>query len=155
ARDAVDVDRPTRVPSAPLESPARAAPGDAGSWEGRVGGTWLSRVGAVLLIVGVGFFLKHAFEHDWIGPRGRVLAGLLTGLAMMAGGLRLVAREAYRVPAQSLVAVGIGVLYLSLYAAHESYALVGAPTAFVGMAIVTAVAFATALRLDSAALAVL
>src|SRR5262245_16446886 len=43
ARDAVDVDRPTRVPSAPLESPARAAPGDAGSWEGRVGGTWLSR----------------------------------------------------------------------------------------------------------------
>ena len=61
----------------------------------------------------------------------------------------------YRVPAQSLVAVGIGVIYLSLYAAHAFYALVGAPVAFVAMALVTAVGFTTALRLDSRALAVL
>src|SRR5262249_15352882 len=51
--------------------------------------------------------------------------------------------------------VGIGILYLSLYAAHAFYALVEAPTAFVAMAMVTAMGVATALRLDSRALAVL
>ena len=74
---------------------------------------------------------------------------------MVAGGVRLAGRAPYRAPAQSLVAVGIGIVYLSLYAAHALYALVGAPAAFVAMAVVTAVGFATALRLDSRALAVL
>ena len=75
---------------------------------------------------------------------------------MMAGGVETRRRRApTAVPAQSLVAVGIGVIYLSLYAAHAFYALVGAPVAFVAMALVTAAGFATALRLDSRALAVL
>lgn len=124
-------------------------------WEGRLGGTWLSRVGAMLLVLGVGFFLKHAFEQEWIGAKGRVLAGLVAGAAMMAGGVRLAGSSTYRLPAQSLVAVGIGVIYLSLYAAHAFYALVGAPVAFVAMAVATAVGFGTALRLDSRALAIL
>jgi hypothetical protein len=126
-----------------------------GQWEGRLGGAWLSRVGAILFFLGVGFFLKHAFEQEWIGAKGRVLAGLVAGVAMTAGGVRLAGGATYRLPAQSLVAVGIGVIYLSLYAAHAFYALVGAPAAFVAMALATAVGFATALRLDSRALAVL
>jgi uncharacterized membrane protein len=141
----------------PGSPPGAAPPAAAGvsQWEGWLGGTWLSRVGGVLLILGVGFFLKHAFEHDWVGPGARVLAGLAAGVAMMAAGIRLAARDTYRVPAQSLIAVAIGVLYLSLYAAHALYALVGAPTAFLAMAVVTAAGFATALRLDARALAAL
>ena len=93
-------------------------------------------------------------SHDWIGPKGRVLTGLVAGIAMVAGGVRLAA-GAYRVPAQSLVAMGVGVIYLSLYAAHAFYALVGAPATFVALAAVTAVGFATSLRVESRALAVL
>jgi uncharacterized membrane protein len=126
-----------------------------GQWERRLGGTWLSRIGAVLLFLGVGFFLKHAFDQDWIGAPGRILIGLVAGLSMMAGGMRLAGGATYRVPAHSLVALGLGTIYLSLYAAHAFYALVGAPAAFVAMAVVTAVGFATALRLDSRALAFL
>ena len=133
--------------------PSRAS--GVGPWEGRLGGTWLSRVGAVLLFLGVGFFLKHAFDQDWIGARGRVLAGLAAGIAMMASGVRLAAGATYRVPAQGLVAAGIGAIYLSLYAAHAFYGLVAAPPTFVAMIVVTAAGFATALRLDSMALAVL
>ena len=107
------------------------------------------------LLPGIGFFLKHAFEQEWIGPTGRVLAGLVLGLVMVAGGIRLAGRAPYRAPAQSLVAVGIGIVYLSLYAAHALYGLVGAPATFVALAVATAVGFATALRLDSRALAVL
>jgi len=142
------------VPHVP-SGPAPRAAEEVGQWEGRLGGTWLSRVGAILFFLGVGFFLKHAFDQDWIGPKGRVLTGLVAGLALMAGGARLARGATYRVPAQSLVAVGIGVLYLSLYAAHSFYQLVEAPGAFTAMAIVTAAGVAAALRLDSRALAVL
>jgi uncharacterized membrane protein len=125
------------------------------SWEGRVGGTWLSRVGALLLVLGTAFFLRHAFENEWIGPAGRVAIGCLAGIVLVAGGGRLARRPAYRVPAHALVAVGIGVLYLSLYAAHAFYELLTAPVAFAAMAAVTATAFAIALRLDARALAAL
>jgi uncharacterized membrane protein len=159
--DAVDAPPAGAEPSAtaaPSESPApaeaRAAAG-VGPWEGRLGGTWLSRVGAILLILGVGFFLRHAFENEWIGPRGRVLAGLVAGVAMMAGGARLAGGGTYQVPAQSLVALGMGVLYLSLYAAHTLYSLVGPVPTFAAMAVVTALGFWTALRLGSRALATL
>jgi uncharacterized membrane protein len=155
ARDAAPAEPVAAAPSSPSVLPAPGPAAGVGQWEGRLGGTWLSRVGALLLLLGVGFFLKHAFEQDWVGPGGRVLAGLATGIAMMAGGLRLAGGATYRVPAQSLVAVGIGVVYLSLYAAHALYALVGAPTTFVAMAIVTGVSFWMALRLDSLALAIL
>ena len=148
---AAAAEAPPVPPSAPEPEPVAGV----GQWEGRLGGTWLSRVGAILFFLGVGFFLKHAFEQEWIGPKGRVLAGLVAGVAMTAGGVRLAGGATYRLPAQSLVAVGIGVIYLSLYAAHAFYALVGAPVAFVAMALATAVGFATALRLDSRALAVL
>src|SRR5262245_56750937 len=139
------------APSAPESRPAA----EVGQWEGRLGGTWLSRVGAILFFLGVGFFLKHAFEQDWIGPAGRVTIGLVAGLVLMAGGVRLARGATYRVPAQSLVGVGIGILYLSLYAAHGFYALVGAPAAFAGMAVVTAMGVASALWLDAGALAML
>lgn len=142
---------PAEVPPVPESLPS---PG-VSQWEGRLGGTWLSRAGAILLLLGVGFFLKHAFEQDWIGPRGRVLTGLAAGIAMLVAGTRLARGATYRLPAQSLVATGIGVIYLSLYAAQAFYGLVGAPAAFVAMAVVTAVSFMTALRLDARAIAVL
>jgi uncharacterized membrane protein len=154
-RDAAPAEPVAAESPSPSVLPAPGPAAGVGQWEGRLGGTWLSRVGALLLLLGVGFFLKHAFDQDWIGPGGRVLAGLAAGIAMMAGGLRLAGGATYRVPAQSLVAVGIGVVYLSLYAAHALYALVGAPATFVAMAIVTGVSFWMALRLDSLALAIL
>lgn len=148
-------DRATGAPPSPSGAPGPRPTAGVGQWEGRLGGTWLSRVGAILLFLGVGFFFKYAFEREWIGAGGRVLIGLAAGVVMMAGGMRLAGGATYRVPGQSLVALGTGVIYLSLYAAHAFYGLVGTPPTFVALAIVTAVGFAAALRLESPALAVL
>jgi uncharacterized membrane protein len=150
---------PPAAGAAPPGTPAPpAGPGTRpplGSWEGRVGGAWLSRAGALLLVLGAAFFLKHAFDRQWVGPGGRVALGLAAGVALVGGGLRLARREPYRAPAHSLVAVGIGILYLSLYAAHGFYALVSAPVALAAMAAVTAAGFTIAVRLDGRALAAL
>src|ERR1041385_4909615 len=36
--------------------------------EGTIGKLWLNRVGIFALLFGVAFFLKYAFDNNWIGP---------------------------------------------------------------------------------------
>jgi uncharacterized membrane protein len=81
--------------------------------------TWL---GVVALFVSVAFFINYAIENAWIGPLARVVVGMLAGVAMLAVGDRLVRRRA---PAlgQGLLGGGLGVLYLTLYAAFAYYRL--------------------------------
>src|SRR5438046_705650 len=94
--------------------------------EGALGGTWLSRIGALAVTVGIGFFLKYAFDSGWIQPAGRVAMGVAAGMALLLAGERL-QRAAYRVPAQALVASGVAALYLSVFAAYAFYQLIAQP----------------------------
>jgi uncharacterized membrane protein len=147
---------PSGEPAGIAEAPAPAAPAPAlawSQWEGRLGGAWLSRAGALLLILGAGFFLRYAFDREWIGPAGRVTLGYGAGVGMLVVGRRLL--RAYRGPAQSLVATGIAVLYLSAYAAHAFYGLVGLPVTFLVLAGVAAIGTALAVGHEARALAFL
>ncbi len=38
--------------------------------EKKIGQYWLNRIGIVAILVGVSYFLKYAFENNWIGPAG-------------------------------------------------------------------------------------
>jgi uncharacterized membrane protein len=136
---------------APAEKPA---PGGFGRVEAVLGAAWLNRVGVVVLLLGLGFFLKYAFDNQWVGPTGRVAIGLAAGLAFLVAGERLL-RAAYRVPAQGLVALGIGTLYLSIYAAYGFYALVPQAAALALMVLVTMAGVALAVRHDAAPIALL
>ncbi|HEU5197255.1 MAG TPA: DUF2339 domain-containing protein, partial [Methylomirabilota bacterium] len=129
-------------------------PAERRSLEQRLGSTWLNRVGALVLTLGIAFFLKYAFDNQWIQPAGRVALGLVAGIALLLVGERL-QRAEYRAPAQGVVAVGIAALYLSVYAAFAFYQLVTQPVAFAVMVLVTATACALALHHDARALAVL
>src|SRR5712691_5426248 len=40
--------------------------------ENVIGAHWLNRIGIAAVLVGVAYFLKYAFENDWIGPGMRV-----------------------------------------------------------------------------------
>jgi uncharacterized membrane protein len=55
-------------------------------WEQILGGSWLARIGVLALIVGIAFFLKFAFDNDWIGPTGRIILGIVAGLVMLGLG---------------------------------------------------------------------
>ena len=48
-------------------------------WEALIGGKLLNRIGALALILGVGFFLQYAFANDWITEPVRVVIGVLLG----------------------------------------------------------------------------
>ena len=55
-------------------------------WEQILGGNWLARIGVFTLIIGAAFFLKFAFDKNWLGPLGRVILGVVAGFVMLAGG---------------------------------------------------------------------
>ena len=104
------------------------------------------------MLIGVSYFLKFAFDNNWIGPTGRVAIGLLAGIAIVIWS-EAFRRRGYRIFSYSLKAVGIGVLYLSLYAAFQVYSLVPGGVAFVMMFAVTAATAVMAWAQDAEILA--
>ena len=123
-------------------------------WEILVGGKLLNRVGALALILGVGFFLKYAFDNDWLNELARVLMGAAAGLLLIGGGYRFHQRN-LAVFSQGLTGAGAAILYLSIYAAYDFYHLVPQPLAFILMAVVTVAALLLSLHYDARAIALL
>src|SRR6202011_4166540 len=115
--------------------------------ESRIGSHWLNRIGIAALLIGVSYFLKFAFDSNWIGPAGRVTIGLLAGIVVVVWSERFRAKG-YEAFSYSLKAVGIGALYLSLWAAFQLYSLIPSSAAFVMMLVVTASTAAMALAQD-------
>lgn len=119
-----------------------------------IGGRWLNRIGIIALLLAGSFFLKFAFDNDWIGPVGRVAIGLLSGSALIVFSQTMLKRG-YSYFSDGIAGLGAGVLYLSLYAAHQYYQLIPASAAFGGMAIITAALMGLALGRDSVRIALL
>ncbi len=134
-----------------LSTPAASKAGDA-NLEKKIGQYWLNRIGIVAILVGVSYFLKYAFENNWIGPGGRIAIGLLAGIGLLIWSERFRSRG-YKAFSYSLKAVGIGTLYLSLWGAFQVYHLIPSAAAFVAMVIVTAATIALALSQDAELLA--
>ena len=124
-----------------------------GSLESRIGSHWLNRIGIAAVLIGVSYFLKFAFDSNWIGPAGRVTIGLLAGIAVVVWSERF-RNRGYAIFSYSLKAVGIGVLYLSLWAAFHVYNLIPSGVAFLAMLIVTAATATLAITQDAQILAV-
>ena len=134
---------PTRVPPAKTSGP---------DLESRIGSHWLNRIGITAVLIGVSYFLKFAFDNNWIGPAGRVAIGLLAGIVVVVWSENF-RHRGYRIFSYSLKAVGIGVLYLSLYAAFQVYSLIPGSVAFIMMFAVTAATAVMAWTQDAEILA--
>jgi uncharacterized membrane protein len=123
-------------------------------WEAFVGGRLFNRIGAAAIILGIGFFLKYAFDNDLIPEWMRVALGFLAGAGLIAGAVRA-HKKSLEIFAQGLMGAGLGALYLSVYAAFNFYHLVPLTVAFGGMICVTALGFVLALRFESLAIALI
>ena len=124
------------------------------SMEYAVASTWLLRVGIVILVMGIGFFLRYSIDKGWIAPTGRVSLAILIGVGLLVAGIRLLG-TLYHLLGQALIGGGIATLYFSIFAAVSFYHLIGAPAAFALMALITVVAGAMAVRFDSLLIALL
>ncbi|HKE32927.1 MAG TPA: DUF2339 domain-containing protein [Candidatus Angelobacter sp.] len=122
------------------------------SLERKIGQVWLNRIGIAAVLIGVALFLEWSFQNGLIGPRGRVAIGLVAGIGLVVWSERF-RRKNYVPFSYSLKAVGIGALYLSLWAASQSYELIPASVAFLAMIVVTGSVIAMALAQNAELLA--
>ena len=136
------------------QPPPQHAPTQKRDMESVIGGSWFAWAGILAVIVAVSFFLKLAFDNEWIGPRAQVSIGALGGLALLVVGERLRARG-LRAYAFILSGGGILILYLSIYASYNFYPLLDQPVAFLLMALVTTAAVLLSVRLNALAIAIL
>ncbi len=119
-----------------------------------IGGSLFNWLGIIAVSLTVGFFLKYAFDNDWIGQRGQVLLGAVAGVGILGAAERLRLRG-YRSYAYVLSGGGILILYLTVYAARVFYDLIGVLPAFLLMLAVTTTAVLLAARYHAYAIAVL
>ncbi|HEY6270242.1 MAG TPA: DUF2339 domain-containing protein [Candidatus Acidoferrum sp.] len=119
-----------------------------------IGGRWLNRIGIVAIISAVTFFLKYAFDNNWIGPSGRVGIGVLLGAAMLPWSQWLLNRG-YSYFSEGIAGLGAAVMYLSIWASCQYYKLFSLDVGFFAMIIVTAGMGAVALGRNSQRIALL
>jgi uncharacterized membrane protein len=139
---------------APLPSPSgKPKPKKEREWEQILGGNWLARIGVLALIFGIGFFLKYAFDSNWIGPEARVILGSIAGFIML--GLGFWWRKRYPVLTQVLTGGGIAVFFLAIVAASAVYHLIGIYTATSLLLATSIISILSALYYNSVALSVI
>lgn len=124
--------------------PPEEKPFEIEEWAGK----WLPKIGMLALLFGVGFFLKYAFDHYWIGPTGRIILGLLGGVALLGAG-EYFEEKKYNQYARIFTGGGFALLYFSLFAARNFYQMIEAFPTFVAMLFVTLMAGFFAVRYNS------
>ena len=120
--------------------------------EGKIGKVWLNRIGIMAILAGVAYFIKYAFDSGWIRETGRVVIGLIAGIAVVLWSERF-RKKGYVAFSYSLKAVGIGTLYFSLWGAFQVYHLIPSSVAFAAMILITAATITLALTQDAEILA--
>ncbi len=116
--------------------------------EERAGKRWMTWAGALVLFLSAAFFLKHAFENQWLGPTGRVVLGIVAGIVILIAGDHCLRRR-MRPLGQGLIGGGLAILYVSLFASFALYQLLPQLPAMGALVIVTAAGVALAVLHDA------
>jgi uncharacterized membrane protein len=140
-----------RSPLRSIPSKDKAIPVDL---ESLIAGRWFNRIGIVALLIAVSYFLKLAFDNNWIGPSGRVAIGILLGALMLPWSQWLLG-QGYTYFSEGIAALGEATLFLSVWAGCQYYTLYSRDVGFAAMIAITAVMAAVAIGRDSQRIAVL
>lgn len=142
---------PPPIPAAPR--PARSEPKGPGLID-RLASTWMIWVGGLALGLSVVFLFRYAVDQGWLTPMARVVAGLVTGGLMLSAAewtrarppraLERAIRTDYIPPV--LTGTGLFAVFVSLFAAHALYGLLGPATGFVALGLTAYAGLALSLR---------
>jgi len=80
---------------------------------------WLLKLGAVLLLLGLAWFVSYAFAENWIGPMGRIALGFVFGSTLLIFG-EWRGRHS-EVQGTIFMGVGAAAVLLTTYAARTAY----------------------------------
>ncbi len=121
-----------------------------------IGRQLVAWVGAIIILFGVGYFVKYAYDQGWIAqiqPIIRCSLAAAFGFALIGTG-EYVLRKLGRLGATGLFSAGIGTLYLTAYSAFR-LDLVAELGGLILLAIVALIGFALTWRVKAIAIGVL
>jgi uncharacterized membrane protein len=118
-----------------------------------IGENLINKIGILILVLGISYFVKYAIDKDWINEPARVGIGMLSGALIMGIAHRL--RKKYAAFSSVFVAGAIAVFYFTIGIAFHSYHLFGQTIAFIIMVLITAFSALISLSYNRKELAVL
>jgi uncharacterized membrane protein len=120
-------------------------------WENEIGSKWFYWIGIFAFLVGVGFFLKYAFDNNWFNEIARIIIGFITGILFLVTAERL--KRKFRYFSLGFCGIGISIFYLSIYTANNFYHLLPYLLSFGIMVLITILGTVITLRFNSLFLA--
>ncbi|HMR17507.1 MAG TPA: DUF2339 domain-containing protein, partial [Mariniflexile sp.] len=118
-----------------------------------IGENLINKIGILILVLGISFFVKYAIDKDWINEPARVGIGVLCGALVMGVAHKL--KKNYAAFSSVLVAGAIGILYFTIAIAFHEYQLFSQTVAFIIMVVITAFATLVSVSYNRQELAVL
>jgi uncharacterized membrane protein len=120
-----------------------------------VSGNWPAKVGAGLLIMGIGALLRYAMINIDVPPEAKLSSGILVAAILAAAAFALRNRPQRRAIHLALSGAAFGVAYLTAYAAYDLFGFLSGINAFALLALVAAVAGVFAVSSNAMSVAVL
>lgn len=111
-----------------------------------IGENLISKIGILILVIGVAFGAKYAIDHELISPLMRIIFGYLSGLALLGLAIRMKAK--YENFSAVLLSGALAILYIITYFAYSYYQLFPQALAFALMVLFTAFTVLAALQYD-------
>lgn len=108
-----------------------------------IGENLISKIGIVILVLGVGIGAKYAIDNDLISPLTRIILGYFFGFGLLAVAIRL--KEKYLNFSAVLLSGAMAIMYFITFFAHSLYGLIAPSSAFVLMLIFTVFTVLTAI----------
>ncbi|WP_020604190.1 DUF2339 domain-containing protein [Spirosoma spitsbergense] len=118
-----------------------------------IGENLINKIGIIILVAGIGYFVKFAIDQNWINEIGRVLIGVLAGGLLLVLAHRL--RTTFTAFSSVLVAGGLSVLYFTIAIAFSDYKIFSQTAAFLLMVVITGFAILLSIAYNRVALAVM
>jgi uncharacterized membrane protein len=118
-----------------------------------IGENLINKIGILILVLGISYFVKYSIDKGWINEPARVGIGILSGALVMAIAHRL--RQQYAAFSSVFVAGAIAIFYFTIGIAFHSYHLFSQTVAFALMVVITAFSCLVSLSYNRKELAVL
>lgn len=109
-----------------------------------IGENLLSKVGILILVLGVAIGAKYAIDQGWITPIMRIVFGYVFGFGLIGFAIRL--KPKYHNFSAVLLSGGMAIMYFITYFAYSLYQLLNQSSAFALMLIFTVFTVATAIN---------
>lgn len=116
-----------------------------------IGENLISKIGILILIIGVFIGAKYAIDKELLSPLTRIILGYLVGIGLMGFAIKLKAK--YESFSAVLLSGAIAIMYFLTYAAYDFYSLIPQALAFALMVFFTSFTVVAAIKYNKQVIA--